>query len=126
MSWQAYVDDQLIATQMVKDAVICGHDGAIWAKSKDFEPTPAELKTLSTNIGSTDVMAANGVTIAGVRYMFLSGTDRIVRAKKGEAGLHVMKTGMAVILCRYEKPTVPEQCATVTEKLGDYLISVNY
>ena len=29
---------------MVKDAVICGHDGAIWAKSKDFEPTPAELK----------------------------------------------------------------------------------
>ena len=26
--------------------------------------------------------------------MFLSGTDRIVRAKKGEAGLHVMKTGM--------------------------------
>lgn len=34
----------MIYVKMVKDAVICGHDGAIWAKSKDFEPTPAELK----------------------------------------------------------------------------------
>jgi len=126
MSWQTYVDDHLIATTMVKDAVICGHDGAIWAKSKDFEPTPAELKAISTNIGNTDHNAANGVTVGGVRYMFLSGSDQVTRAKKGEAGLHIMKTKMAVIVCRYEKPTVPEQCATVTEKLGEYLISVNY
>ena len=36
MSWQAYVDDQLIATNMVTHAVICGHDGNVWAQSNGF------------------------------------------------------------------------------------------
>ena len=36
MSWQSYIDDQLLATKAVKNAVICGHDGNIWAKSGDF------------------------------------------------------------------------------------------
>ena len=33
MSWQSYVDDQLLNTRMVTHAVICGHDGNIWASS---------------------------------------------------------------------------------------------
>ena len=32
----------------------------------------------------------------------------------------------AVIICVYEEPILPEQAATVTEKLGEYLISVGY
>ena len=36
MSWQAYVDDQLMSTKMVTHAVICGHDGNIWAQSTGF------------------------------------------------------------------------------------------
>lgn len=126
MSWQSYVDDQLIATKVVKDALICGHDGNIWATSPGFGATPAELKTLIGNFGNTDVLAMNGVTLGNTRYMFLSGTDRVIRAKKGTSGIHVMKTVQAVIVCRYEEPIVPEQCAIVTEKLGDYLISVGY
>ena len=46
MSWQSYVDDQLVATKMVKHAVICGHDGIIWAKSVGFHVTVEELKAL--------------------------------------------------------------------------------
>ena len=36
MSWQSYVDDQLLNTKMVTHAVICGHDGNIWASSNNF------------------------------------------------------------------------------------------
>ena len=32
----------------------------------------------------------------------------------------------ALIVCVYEEPVVPEQAAIVTEKLGEYLISVGY
>ena len=32
----------------------------------------------------------------------------------------------ALIVCVYEDPIVPEQAATVTEKLGEYLIGVGY
>ena len=34
--FQSYVDDQLISTNMIKNAVIAGHDGNIWATSTDF------------------------------------------------------------------------------------------
>lgn len=37
MSWQDYVDNQLIASKCVQKAAIAGHDGALWAKSAGFE-----------------------------------------------------------------------------------------
>lgn len=37
MSWQDYVDNQLLASQCVSRAAIAGHDGGVWAKSNGFE-----------------------------------------------------------------------------------------
>ena len=37
MSWQDYVDNQLIASQCVSKACIDGHDGGVWAKSEGFD-----------------------------------------------------------------------------------------
>lgn len=37
MSWQDYVDNQLIASQCVSRACIAGHDGGVWAKSDGFD-----------------------------------------------------------------------------------------
>merc|ERR1739838_665715 len=88
--------------------------------------TAVELKTLLGKYASTDELAMNGVTVGGVKYMFLSANDRVVRAKKGTSGVHCIKTVQALIVCVYEEPVVPEQAATVTEKLGEYLISVGY
>lgn len=36
MSWQDYVDKQLLASKCVTKAAIAGHDGNVWAKSDDF------------------------------------------------------------------------------------------
>jgi profilin len=126
MSWQSYVDDQLIGTKVVTDALICGHDGNIWAASPKLQATPQELKKMIDSIGNSDVLAPSGVVLGGMKYMYLSGTDRVIRAKKDKSGIHVMKTTQAVIVARYDDPIMPEQCATVTEKLGDYLISMGY
>uniref|UniRef100_A0A1B0CYZ7 Uncharacterized protein n=1 Tax=Phlebotomus papatasi TaxID=29031 RepID=A0A1B0CYZ7_PHLPP len=37
MSWQDYVDNQLLASRCVSKAAIAGHDGGVWAKSDGFE-----------------------------------------------------------------------------------------
>ena len=37
MSWQDYVDNQLLASQCVSKAAIAGHSGDLWAKSEGFE-----------------------------------------------------------------------------------------
>jgi len=126
MSWQAYVDDQLIATNMVTHALICGHDGNIWAHSNGFNVDPTELKSLIGKFANTDQLAQSGVTIAGTKYMYLSSTDKVIRAKKGTSGVHVIKTTQTYIVCVYKEPIVPEQAASVTEKLGEYLIQVGF
>merc|ERR1712117_493601 len=80
MSWQSYVDDQLISTNMIKNAVIAGHDGNIWASSAGSNVTAAELKVILDRYSSTDQLAMNGVTVGGTKYMFLSANDRVDRA----------------------------------------------
>jgi len=130
MSWQSYIDDQLLATKAIKQAVICGHDGNIWATSADFKVTTEELKALVGKFENVDQLAGTGVTVAGVKYIYVSNEfDRplkVVRAKKLGDGVHVIKTNQTFIICTYVKPTVPELAATVTEKLGDYLLGVGF
>jgi len=126
MSWQSYVDDQLLATKMVSEAAIAGHDGNIWAKSANFNCTTEEVKKILGSWETTDTMAMNGITVNALKYMYLSGNDKVVRGKKGSAGVHIFKTTQAVIIATYSEPIVPETCANITEKLGEYLISVGY
>merc|ERR1712002_992418 len=125
-SWQNYVDDHLLSTKYVTKAAISGHDASIWAVSEGFKISSAEVKKLLASFSDSENLAQNGVTVEGVRYIFLSNTDRVIRAKKGTSGVHIMKPVQAIIIGQYEESVRPEQCAAVTEKLGDYLITVGY
>lgn len=50
MSWQDYVDNQLLASQCVSSACIAGHDGGIWAKNENFNVSKG-LKDPNAMIG---------------------------------------------------------------------------
>jgi len=126
MSWQDYVDKQLLASKCVTRACIAGHDGNTWAKSDGFEVAQAEVLRLVSGFDNQDILTGQGVTLGGQRYIYLSGTDRVVRAKFGKVGVHCMKTQQAVVISLYEDPIQPQQAASVVEKLGDYLVSCGY
>lgn len=64
--------------------------------------------------------------VGGTRFIFLSGTDQVLRGKKGTSGVHVAKTGQAIIIGYYEDPTAPNQCGTAVENMADYLKSMSY
>ncbi|EDW28240.1 GL19093 [Drosophila persimilis] len=130
MSWQDYVDNQLLASQCVTKGVHCRtrwqHLGRSLLALR-FKPiTKEELAKLISGFDQQDILTSNGVTLAGQRYIYLSGTDRVVRAKLGRSGVHCMKTTQAVIVSIYEDPVQPQQAASVVEKLGDYLITCGY
>lgn len=57
-----------------------------------LQVTPEELKGLIAKFGNTDQMAQSGINVAGTKYMYLSSTDKVIRAKKGTSGVHVIKT----------------------------------
>ncbi|XP_046402750.1 profilin [Ischnura elegans] len=126
MSWQDYVDKQLLASKCVTKAAIAGLDGNVWAKSEGFELGKEELTKLVQGFEKQDLLTSSGVTLSGTRYIYLSGTDRVVRAKLGKVGVHCMKTQQAVVVSLYEDPIQPQQAASVVEKLGDYLVSCGF
>lgn len=61
--------------------------------------TKEELAKLISGFENMDLLTSNGVTLAGQRYIYLSGTDRVVRAKYGRSGVHCMKTTQGNIQC---------------------------
>lgn len=126
MSWQDYVDKQLMASRCVTKAAIAGHDGNLWAKSEGFELSKDEIAKIVAGFENQSLLTSGGVTLAGNRYIYLSGTDRVIRAKLGKVGVHCMKTQQAVVVSLYEEPIQPQQAASVVEKLGEYLMTCGY
>ena len=57
-----------------------------------FQVTPEELKALIGKYADTSMLAQSGITVAGKKYMYLSSTDKVIRAKKGTSGVHAIKT----------------------------------
>lgn len=51
-----------------------------------------EIAKLVQGFEKQELLTSGGVTLAGQRYIYLSGTDRVVRAKLGKIGVHCMKT----------------------------------
>merc|ERR1712060_813761 len=83
MSWQAYVDDNLVKSGMVKAAGIYDLNGNPWAYSAGFAAQVAEVGTVSAAMAKDPLsLAQTGVTIAGVKYLFVRGDPDCVIAKK--------------------------------------------
>lgn len=125
-TWQDYVDKHLIASRCVTKAAIAGRDGTVWATSEGFNVSKDELTKLISGFDNQNVLAASGVTLSGNRYIYLSGNDKVIRAKLGKVGAHCVKTQQAVVISLYEDPIQPQQAASVVEKLGDHLVTHGY
>ncbi len=57
-----------------------------------FQVSVDELKALLAKYNDTDTLAQTGLTVAATKYMYLSSSDKVVRAKKGTNGCHCIKT----------------------------------
>lgn len=57
-----------------------------------FQVDTSEILAVVKGFDDAGALAANGVTLAGTRHIYLSGTDRVIRAKLGKVGVHCVKT----------------------------------
>lgn len=65
--------------------------------------TKDEISKLVKGFEKQDLLTSGGVTLAGQRYIYLSGTDRVIRAKLGKVGVHCMKTHQGKIFYEIQK-----------------------
>ncbi|CAG8649248.1 13212_t:CDS:2 [Funneliformis caledonium] len=126
MSWQSYVDNQLIGTGKIVQAAIYGHNGSLWATSPGFSLSPEEITTLVEAFNNAEKIQANGLYVNGIKYFALSHDDTNVHGKKGGDGVVAFKTTQAVIIGVYKEGTAAGAANKVVGDLGDYLRGLNY
>ncbi|WFD00264.1 profilin, required for normal timing of actin polymerization in response to thermal stress [Malassezia yamatoensis] len=126
MSWQGYVDNNLVGTGKVSQAAIIGLKGGVWAASAGFTISAEEQQAIVKGLDDPTPLQANGIYANNKKYLTLQANPRSVYGKAGGDGLCVVKTNQAVLIGAYQSPLLPGDANKVVEGLADYLISVGY
>ncbi|GAW06471.1 profilin [Lentinula edodes] len=117
MSWQAYVDTNLVGTTKIAQAAILGAQGGVWATSEGFEISPDEQARILQAHSQPSAIQASGLVIAGVKYFCLQANERSIYLKKGVDGAIVVKTTQA-ILCYARIITSKYSVSETTRKIN--------
>ncbi|KAF8415628.1 profilin [Boletus edulis BED1] len=126
MSWQAYVDTNLVGTGKIQRAAILGQKGGVWASSAGYKLSPDEQKAIVNAHNNVEATQASGVRLAGQKFFTLQANDRSVYGKKGADGCILVKTKQAILVAEYVAPIQAPEATPIVEGLADYLISLNY
>ncbi|KAF9089649.1 profilin, required for normal timing of actin polymerization in response to thermal stress [Mortierella sp. GBA35] len=126
MSWQAYVDTNLVGTGKVAKAAIFGLDGSLWATSSDFAISGAEAKKLVGAFTDPSDIAANGLFLEGTKFVYLRTQGDSIYARNGATGITATKTGQCVLVGYYNENQQGGDCNTTVEGLATYLVGVGY
>ncbi|KAI1158181.1 profilin [Nemania serpens] len=134
MSWQR---DSLVGSGHIdKAAIVSAAGDSVWAASADFSAKPAELKTLVAVLAAAEddkkdqtaiaTAQAEGIYVAGDRYVVARVDGRSIYARKGRSGICITKTKQAFIIAHHGEAQVAGNASSTTEALADYLIKAGY
>ncbi|KAJ6482525.1 profilin [Mycena sanguinolenta] len=126
MSWQAYVDTNLVGSGKVTKAAILGKQGGVWAASPGYELSPEEQAAIVGAFGKLGDIQAHGVRLAGVKFFATRAEEKAIHGKKGGDGCIIVPTVQAILVAEYTAPLQAPEVVPVVEGLADYLISVKY
>ncbi|BGP57670.1 profilin, required for normal timing of actin polymerization in response to thermal stress [Rhodotorula sphaerocarpa] len=131
MSWQAYVDTNLVGTGKISRAAILGQQGGVWASSAGYTLSTEEQANLCKIHNDPAAAQANGIHAAGQKFLCIRADDRSVYGKKQARtslppleeiagaltadGIIVVKTKQAILVAEYGHPTQPGEATKITE-----------
>ncbi|BGP19343.1 hypothetical protein JCM10213_006849 [Rhodosporidiobolus nylandii] len=126
MSWQTYVDSNLLGTGKVTKAAILGQQGGVWAQSAGYDLTAEEQAAIVKAFADPSAAQASGIRAQGAKFLTIRADDRSVYGKKQADGIVLVKTTQAVLVAEYAHPVMPGEATKIVEDLADYLIGVGY
>ncbi|KAJ7705607.1 profilin [Mycena rosella] len=126
MSWQAYVDTNLVGSGKISKAAILGKQGGVWAASAGYTLSAEEQKAVIGAFSNVESVQASGLKLAGVKFFTVQITDNSIYGKKGGDGYVIVQTTQAILVAEYAAPVQAPEAVKVAEGLADYLRSVNY
>ncbi|EIW75545.1 profilin [Coniophora puteana RWD-64-598 SS2] len=132
MSWQTYVDSNLVGTGKVARAAILGQQGGVWAVSAGYNIAADEQKTIIDAVSKIEAsfkentIPVSSLTLAGRKFIITRPEARSLYGRKQQDGIVVVKTKQAILVAEYQPPTQAGEATVVVEGLADYLIGVGY
>ncbi|KAG8766103.1 profilin, required for normal timing of actin polymerization in response to thermal stress [Ceratobasidium sp. 428] len=126
MSWQGYVDNNLVGSGKVTKGAIVGQQGGVWATSPGFTLSQEEQNKITKLFNDPAAAQSGGVTLAGVKYFAVQADDQKFYGKKAADGCVLVKTKQAILVTVHNAPIQMGESAPVVESVGDYLKSQNY
>ncbi|WYZ45358.1 hypothetical protein EsH8_VIII_000674 [Colletotrichum jinshuiense] len=131
MSWQAYVDTSLVGTGHIDKAAIISIAGdSTWASTTGFTLSPTEMKVIADIVTGNETVKgkafADGLFIAGDRFVMARAEDGAIYARKGRDGIAIAKSNQAILLGHHTEAQQAGNATTAVQKLADYLISLQY
>ncbi|KAJ6551182.1 profilin [Mycena capillaripes] len=126
MSWQDYVNTNLVGSGKISKAAIIGLQGGVWATSPGYTLSTEEQNAILKGFTDPASVQASGLKLAGVKFFTTKVDDNIIYGKKGADGYVIAKTTQAVLVAEYAAPVQAPEAVKVTEGLADYLKGVGY
>ncbi|KAJ7267225.1 profilin [Mycena rebaudengoi] len=130
MSWQAYVDTNLVGSGKVAKAAILGRQGGVWATSAGYDLSAEEQKAILDAFADEkrELVQASGLRLAGAKFFTVQANpgERSIYGKKGGDGYAIVQTKQAILVTEYAMPVQAAESVKIVEALADYMISVGY
>ncbi|KAM0342821.1 hypothetical protein ACHAPU_009185 [Fusarium lateritium] len=113
-----------------KGAIISVAGDSVWASSPALQLKPEEMKAIASIVSgdsaAKDKAFADGLYIAGERYVMARAEDRSIYARSGRVGVAVAKTTQAIVIGHHGEAMVAGSTTSTVEGLADYLIKQGY
>ncbi|KAJ2787024.1 profilin, required for normal timing of actin polymerization in response to thermal stress [Coemansia interrupta] len=141
MSWQPYIDSNLIGTGKIAHAGIYGLDGGVWAISPNFPATREEVLDIVKGFSETSDLPSKGLRIGGTKFMVSRVEDTFVFSKYRVPSeenqtannnplkldtIMCAKANKCIIIAGTIDTVTPASARPIVENLRDYLVSVGY
>jgi profilin len=78
MSWQAYVDQNLVGTKNFTQGAIVGQAGGVWAATPGFNVQQGEILALANGFKDPNSVRTNAPHIAGQKYLVVKVCRNII------------------------------------------------
>ncbi|KAK0202440.1 profilin [Desarmillaria ectypa] len=126
MSWQSYVDTNLVGSGRIAKAAIIGQQGGIWAASAGYNLSTEEQNAIIKGFTDSASVQGSGIRAVGQKFFTLQANERSIYGKKAADGIVIVKTKQAILVAEYIAPIQAPEATPIVEGLADYLISVGY
>jgi profilin len=121
MSWQEYIDKNLMGSGELKHACIADHEGNLLATSPGFKISPHEVRAITKLLSTGDQVISTSMIIEGALYLTLRVDGNVFYGRKNLTTCVCIKTKQLLVIGTNNDHVQPGRAANIIGRFADEL-----